>query len=163
LKKDGRSVSGFTHEVRAVVDDALRAAITVQGADFGNVQLYRPESGTLEIAAQRGFGREFLDFFAQVSDGFAACGEAMQKRRRIIVRAVASDPIFAGSEAQQIVLAAGVRAVQSTPVISAGGRFFGVLSTHFRNPGMLFEPDLLHVDALVAELADSLGRLRYSV
>jgi len=46
----------------------------LQNADFGNVQLYDPETKTLEIVAHRGFQRSFLDYFSSVNEPGAACG-----------------------------------------------------------------------------------------
>ncbi len=44
-------------ELRPLLEDVLNATIALQNADFGNVQLYNPETKTLEIVAHRGFQR----------------------------------------------------------------------------------------------------------
>jgi signal transduction histidine kinase len=51
-------------ELQAVLEEALTATIEIQQADFGNVQIYNPESQALEIAAQRGFAAEAAGFRA---------------------------------------------------------------------------------------------------
>ena len=51
-------------ELQPLLDEVLDATIALQNADFGNVQLYNPESQALEIVAQRGFQQDFLDHFA---------------------------------------------------------------------------------------------------
>jgi GAF domain-containing protein len=96
----------------AAEQEILDAAIEITHADLGNVQLVDRASGVLRIGAQRGFEAEFLDFFDAVHDGVAACGSAMQSGRRVIVEDVANDPIFEGTKACDILLAAGVLAVQ---------------------------------------------------
>jgi len=112
----------------AALDHAIRAT----GADFGNVQLLNPETGSLEIVAQRGFGGEFLEFFSAVRENQAACGAARALGRRVVVKDVFVDPIFAESELQGVMARAHVRAVQSTPLIGRNKAFLGVISTHFR-------------------------------
>src|SRR5215469_953073 len=47
-----------------LLDEVLDFGLELLHADRGNVQLADPASGALRIAAQRGFGAEFLDYFA---------------------------------------------------------------------------------------------------
>jgi hypothetical protein len=42
------------------LDDVLENAIMTTGASFGNIQLYNPQIGALEIVVQRGFRQNFL-------------------------------------------------------------------------------------------------------
>jgi hypothetical protein len=116
------------HDGGEMVEAALDAALAATGADKGNLQL-RDREG-LRIVAQRGFEPPFLDFFCVVSDHSSACGAAMVHARRIVVSDVAADPLFAATPAGEVLAAAGVRAVQSTPLI-ADGVLLGVLSTHY--------------------------------
>ena len=53
-------------ELPALLEEILTVTIEIQQADFGNVQLYNPQLHALEIAAQRGFNAEFLEYFALV-------------------------------------------------------------------------------------------------
>src|SRR5260221_662034 len=57
----------------------------------------------------------------------------------------ATHPIFAGSEAGKVLAAAGVRAVQSTPLVSVTGNVLGMLSTHYDQP---FQPDEAELEAI---------------
>ena len=67
-----------TLELREMLELSLDAAIAINGAQRGNVQLFDAATGTLQIFAQRGFQQPFLDFFNQVHDGEGtACGAAM--------------------------------------------------------------------------------------
>src|SRR5262249_44858897 len=52
--------------LHTALDDVLENAIVTSGADFGNIQLYNPQIGALEIVAQRGFRQDFLDYFRTV-------------------------------------------------------------------------------------------------
>ncbi|MEA3192833.1 MAG: hypothetical protein QOD26_1166 [Betaproteobacteria bacterium] len=112
-----------------MVEAALDAALRATGAERGNLQLLCADG--LRIVAQRGFEQPFLDFFARVHDGEGCCGAALKARGRVLVSDVATDPLFAGTPEGEVLTAARVRAVQSTPLIGAGGDLVGMLSTHY--------------------------------
>ena len=123
--------------VSVLATRALRAAISFTRADFGNVQLMDRESGGLRIVAQRGFGPDFLNYFAIVGDDASACGRAAKTAVQTVITNVALDDGFAPHRA--IAEASGFRAVQSTPLVDARGRALGALSTHYRRPRHLLE------------------------
>jgi PAS domain S-box-containing protein len=64
-----------THDVAALLDEILDAALAITDADMGNIQLL--DGDTLKIVAHRGFEAPFLDFFNTVHEGLAACGTAL--------------------------------------------------------------------------------------
>ncbi len=136
-----------------LLEEVLNAIIALQNADFGNVQLYDPETKTLEIVAHRGFQRSFLDYFSSVNEPGAACGRAMQRRERVIIEDVLADPDF--EPHREIAALAGFRAVQSTPLFSRSGEPLGMISTHFRQPHRPSGHDLRFTD-LYARLAGEL-------
>jgi hypothetical protein len=154
-----RTRFGRDHDGRAAIDEVLDAATAATRTDLGNIQLLNPRTGALEIVAHRGFGSEFLDFFAEVHDEGAACGAAMRARRRVIVEDVATHPIFAGRPAGGVLLRAGVRAVQSTPLVTPSGELVGMLSTHFRRPQCVPAHRLLLVDLIGRQTAGLLGNV----
>jgi GAF domain-containing protein len=108
---------------------ALDGAVRLLGADFGNIQLSDPGSGSLRIAAQQGFGSEFLDYFAVVEPDELACGRAASRRAQTVVADVLLDPAFAAH--RHIIGESGFRSVQSTPLVDPDGGVRGVVSTHF--------------------------------
>jgi anti-anti-sigma factor len=110
----------------------LDGALSLMGADFGTLQLLDPVSGSLWLVTQSGFSQEFLDHFAVVGDGHSACGRAAQAGAQIVIADVTTDRGFAPH--RQIAAAAGVRAVQATPLADYAGRLIGVVSTHFARP-----------------------------
>jgi GAF domain-containing protein len=123
------------------LDRALEGAISVVGADFGNIQLVDGERGSLRIAAQHGFDEDFLDHFAEVTDDSSACGLAAHARAQIAIPDVRRAQSFAPH--RKIVAASGFRAVESTPIIGPNGRLLGILSTHFRHPRRASRQELL--------------------
>jgi len=145
-------------ELQPLLEEILNAIIALQNADFGNVQLYNPEIGGLELIAQRGFQQEFLDHFRIVRDDGAACGRAMREGGRIIIEDVEIDPDFAPH--RRIAASAGFRAVQSTPLFSRGGEVLGMLSTHFRNPHRPSERELRLTDLYAVHASEMIERRR---
>ena len=147
-----------TEELTSLLHEIVDVAMEITGADRGIMQLFERKSGALKIVAHRGFEAPLLEFFDTVHDGFAACGAAMQRGERVIVEDVATDPIFAGSAACDVLLTAGVRAVQSTPLISRSGRLVGMFSTHHRTPCRPSERELGLLDLLARQAADLIER-----
>lgn len=139
--------------------EILDAAIALTRADKGNIQLLDPASGGLVIAAQRGFQKAFLDFFANVdAHASAACGAAMKARGRVVVEDVTQSALFGGQPALRVLLEANVRAVQSTPLVSAAGNVLGMISTHFAHPHRPRDRELRLLDLLARQTADLLER-----
>jgi GAF domain-containing protein len=116
----------------SLLDKALEGALALSGAERGNVQILDPETGSLTIAAQYGFGAEFLDYFAVVDDAGTACGRAAANRAQIVIADVGADPCF--EPHRDMAAASGFRAVQSTPLLDLAGRLVGVISTHYPRP-----------------------------
>jgi PAS domain S-box-containing protein len=141
-----------------LLEEVLNAIIALQNADFGNVQLYNPETKTLEIVAYRGFQRNFLDYFSSVNEPGAACGRAMQRRERVIIEDVLADPDF--EPHREIAASAGFRAVQSTPLFNRSGEPLGMISTHFRQPHRPSGHDLRFTDLYARLAAELIERQR---
>ena len=104
----------------------LEGALSLGGADRGNLQLVNPATGSLLIVAEHGFGAEFLAHFAEVDDDRSACGRAARNHAQTVIPDVMADPGFAPHRA--IAAASGFRAVQSTPLTDRDGRLLGVVS-----------------------------------
>ena len=145
-------------ELQRILEDVLSATISLQSADFGNVQLYNPETHTLEIIAQQGFRQDFLDYFNSVHEDSAACGRALQRLERVIIEDVQTDPGF--EPHRQIAASAGFRAVQSTPLFCRSGEPLGMISTHFRQPHRPSERDLRLTDLYARQAAEMIERRR---
>jgi hypothetical protein len=133
------------------VEETLDVAIATTGADMGNVQLRTPEG--LRIVAHRGFQPPFLEFFACVSGGETSCGVALLECRQVVIGDVATDALYAGMAARGVLLDAGVRAAQSTPLTGESGDILGVLSTHYRHKHEPSERELEIVDQIARRAA----------
>ncbi|MBV8844112.1 MAG: PAS domain S-box protein [Bryobacterales bacterium] len=143
-------------ELNLLLGEILETALDLTRADKGNIQLFR--DGALRIVEHRGFDAAFLDFFNNVQHGTAACGTALERKERVIVENVATDRIFTGTPALKVLLGAGVRAVQSTPLFDRSGRLLGMFSTHYSTPQRPRERDLRVIDLLARQTADLIER-----
>ena len=152
--REGRNLSKC---LAGIVD----AAIAITGAQKGSLQLLEPRSAGLTIAAQKGFDSSFLDFFASVQDDApVTAAAAMRAKERVIVEDITASDVFYDPKSRQALLDAGVRAVQSTPLIGADGKVFGVISTHFGEPHRSEERELRFIDLLARQAADYLSRIQ---
>jgi PAS domain S-box-containing protein len=138
----------------AVVD----AAIAITGADFGSIQLLDPTSGDLRIAAQRGFSVSRVKFWDRVSAGKGTCGTALHRGERVVVFDLEQSEIFAVTPWLEVQRKAGVRAVQSTPLVTRAGWPIGIFSTHCRTPQRPDARMLVMLDLLARQAADLIER-----
>lgn len=138
--------------LQPLLQEIMDAAVMIANSDMGMLQLL--EDGSLRIVAAHGHRRPFLDFFASVEKQASVCGEAMRRRERVIVHDVEMGSIFAGTPSLPVMREAGVRAVQSTPMISRTGALLGVLTTQWKFPYTPDEHDLWRIDLLARQAAD---------
>ena len=111
----------------ALLGEIMDAAIAITAADMGTVQLLDADSGTLRLVASRGFEPRDLKSFGIVHEGECSCGTAMQRRERVVIEDVTTSPVLAGKPSRDSLLAAGIRAAQSTPLFSRSGDLVGML------------------------------------
>jgi hypothetical protein len=116
----------------------------------------------LHLVAHHGFRQNFLDFFSQVHEGETACGEALTNQARVTVEDVTESPIFFRKASLEALLDAGVREVQSTPVLGHSGAILGVVSTHWSSPCSLKNRDLSPLDRLARKAGEWLEGGDYS-
>lgn len=146
--------------VDRLLDEILDTAIAISAADFGTMQLLDVSSGDLKIIAHRGFPSWWLEFWRSVAAGHGSCGVALSRGERIVVEDVEQSPIFSDAAERDIQRRAGVRAVQSTPLISRSGKFLGMLSTYYRTPGGIDDHTLKLLDLLAWHAAELIDRSR---
>ena len=143
-----------TSDLTSTLYEVLDATIEMQGADYGDVQLYDEATGTLKIVAHRGLDQDFLDHFATVdANESSACGLALRSRTRVVIEDVNTDRDFARH--REIAGSAGFRGVQSTPLFDRNSdKPLGMLSTHFREPLRPSERKLRLTDLYARQAAD---------
>jgi GAF domain-containing protein len=146
-------------DVQSVLTCALDHSLNITDTHFGNVQLMDWEAGYLEIKAQRGFHSEFLNFFERVEVGQgSACARALRHHDVIIIDDIMVDRQFLPY--REIVLRAGVRAVQSIPLVSSSGALVGILSNHFTRVQRPTGLQIRGIRKLATSAANAIIRLR---
>jgi signal transduction histidine kinase/PAS domain-containing protein len=146
-----------SNDLQMRLAEVLSAAADLAGTDKGNIQLYDPESCRLRIIAHQGFGKRFLERFMDQGSA-VVCDVAAQKIQRMIWEDVAADPALQGTEDLEIILGDGIRAIQSTPLLSLDGKLLGLLNNHFGRPHRPSERDLHYLDVLARMAADFIER-----
>ena len=147
-------------DLHRLLEVILDAAIRLGRADKGNVQLLEATTGALFIVVQRGFAAPFLEFFNCVPDGANSYGTAMQHGERVMIEDVTQSAVFMGTPALDVILSAGVRAMQSTPLLSRTGRLLGVFSTYYPEPYQPNDRQQRLLDLLARLAADRLSARR---
>ncbi|MBN8280972.1 MAG: DUF4118 domain-containing protein, partial [Gammaproteobacteria bacterium] len=147
----------------------LQAARRMLGSDFATLQLLhaaRPGSeaaGMLEMVAQEGLDPGIAEQWRWVTlDTRNPCALALRDQRRCEIADCLADDRITASERAALV-AADIRAMQSTPLVSRSGRVIGTLSTQWRAPrpgGPLPARDDRLLDVLARHAADLLERLQ---
>ncbi len=148
------------HErIEDVLADILDAALAISGRGRGKIQLLDPATGTLRLAVHRGFDEALCAHFREVGpDDSAPSAIALRRRARIVIEDIAADPQMAGTVDLAMLLQAGVRSVQSTPLVSRDGRVIGMFTTHGAAPQKPGERELRLLDLLSRTAADLIDR-----
>jgi signal transduction histidine kinase/ActR/RegA family two-component response regulator len=135
------------------------AAAMLMRSDFASMQRFDPERGALQLIAHKGFSVEALAFWEWVPPlRPCACGLALHRQERCIVPDYEAWEFVAGSNELAAFRAAGVRAVQSTPLLSRSGILVGMISTHWKHPHQPSERDLRLLDIIARQAADLIER-----
>ena len=144
-------------DMRSLLGEILAAATEITGTSKGNIQFYDPITGRLRIIVHQGLSPQLLEHFAD--DGcVASCGAAAAKIERVIVEDVASEPNLQGTLDLKIMLADGIRAILSTPLVSRDGQLLGMLSNHFDVSRRPSEREQRYLDLLARMAADLIER-----
>ena len=138
-----------------ILNEIVDIAISISGADYGNIQLLDSYSSKLKIVAHHGYPKWWLDYWNTVSKGHGTCGTALLKGKRIIVEDVEESLIFTGKDLD-MQLKAGIQSIQSTPITSHSGKPLGMFSTQFKKRHQFKQHELKLLDLLTYNVADIL-------
>jgi PAS domain S-box-containing protein len=146
-------------DTEALYRRILEVAIHLMRSDMGTLQMFDDTRGELHLIASRGLDPALAKSFGWVGiDANTTCGEALRQQCRIVVPDIEACDAIARTPAGAAHLAAGVRAAQSTPLISRSGRLLGMISNHWRKPHHPSEQDLSLLDVLARQAADLIER-----
>jgi PAS domain S-box-containing protein len=137
----------------------LDAAVELMCTDVGSMQVFRPERGELQLLVGRGFPPQAAVHWEWVRpDTATSCGMALSTGCRVIVPDIEACDAIAGTADHSFLRLSGIRASQSTPLISRSSRLLGMISTHWRKPYRPTERELQHLDVLARQAADLIER-----
>ena len=147
------------NEAEALHEKILDAAMAIMRSDFASMQMFHPERSELRLLAYRGFNPAAAAFWEWVRPASGStCGVSLAIRQRSIVADVELSDFMAGSEDLETYRHTGIRAVQSTPLISRTGRLLGMISTHWSQVHQPSDHDLRLLDVLARQAADLIER-----
>jgi PAS domain S-box-containing protein len=140
----------------AVLDGIAR--FTEEHGSPGIATLMMPEGdGTsLRLASAPRLPASLKTGFGAVPVGprNGTCGTAAFRRERVIVRDIATDPLWEGWPGRDALLGAGIRACWSVPILSARGEVLGTFAVYYvdvREPGA--------EDFKIVEIASHLAKI----
>lgn len=148
--------------VQALYESIMDAAVGLMRSDYASMQMLYPErgpGGELRLLAFRGFSPDVARFWEWVrTDSKCTCGIALANKQRCVEPDVVKSSHIAGTADHATYLQAGIRAVQSTPLLSRDGKLVGMISTHWREPHQPSERAFRLLDVLARQAADLLER-----
>lgn len=146
-------------DVDGLYQKLVDAAALVMHSDFASMQRFDAERGALQLLATRGFNAEAEAFWQWVHPGRPSiCGMALYQGGRAIVPDFEACEFMKGSDDLAACRAGGVRAAQSTPLLSRNGQLVGMISTHWKQIHEPRERDLRMLDILARQAADLIER-----
>jgi signal transduction histidine kinase/DNA-binding response OmpR family regulator len=150
--------------IRALFDHILDTGLALLSADCASLQMLAPgrgPGGELRLLGHRGFPAQAVKFWEWVRPTSACvCGMALRTARRVVVGDIEACDFLAGSDDQEMCRRAGIRAVQSTPLLSRSGSILGMFSTHWHRPHEPTQQELQLLDILCRQAADLIERRR---
>jgi PAS domain S-box-containing protein len=149
-------------DVEALYAKLVDVARLIMRSDFASMQQYFRHLGArgeLKLIGHYNFTEAAATYWAWVrADSTSTCGVAIVRRERVIAADVENTPFMAGTPDQAQMLAAGIRAAQTTPLLSRTGEIVGMISTHWKTPHVPSERDLRLLDILARLAADLIER-----
>jgi PAS domain S-box-containing protein len=149
-------------DVETLYAKLVNVARAVMHSDFASMQQYFPHLGThgeLKLLGHHGFSEAAAKFWAWVrADSRCTCGVAIARRERVIAADVQNTAFMMGTKDQEQLLAAGIHAAQTTPLLSRRGQLIGMITTHWKTPHVPPERDLRLLDIVARLAADLIER-----
>ena len=152
-----------TEDIQLLYEQILETAVGIMRSDFASLQRFDPERGgigELKLLGYRGFNSQAAAAWEWVSPASTtSCGLALRTGERVVVPDVLAFEAIAGSEELHTYLQTGIRAVQTTPLLSrTGGTILGMISTHWSEPHEPTAGELRMLDVLARQAADLIER-----
>ncbi|MGD9964978.1 MAG: HWE histidine kinase domain-containing protein [Hyphomonadaceae bacterium] len=142
----------------ALYQRLLDAAREIMRSEFASIQLLHPD-GRLRLLGHHGFTDHAAGFWEWVNiESASSCGVALHARKRCVVEDVTDCDFLRGSADLAAYRQTGIRAVQTTPLLTRRGEVVGMISTHWREPHAPSADDFALLDVLARQAADLIDR-----
>ncbi|MGD9509072.1 MAG: GAF domain-containing protein, partial [Geminicoccaceae bacterium] len=142
----------------------LDAATNVMKSDAASIQILDVDEVALQPLAWKGLHPDATEFWRSVdATSDSSCGRALATNMRIVVTDMERCDFLRGTRDLDEYRRCGLRAMQSTPLVSRAGRPLGMISTHWSHMHQPSERDLSLFDVLARQAADLVERLRSEV
>lgn len=153
------------HDSVELCGKILDAAVAITRSQFGTMQLLCPKGdpsghgGELQLLCHRGLPPEAVAFWQWVRpSAHSSCTLALRCGKRAIIPDFEEWDDIAGTRDLAAFREAGIRAAQTTPLLSRNGNLLGMISTHWSRPHQPSDRDLGLLDILARQAADLLER-----
>lgn len=147
-----------TRGTAELFDEILDAVRAILHADLASIHMFHPEGGAhgeLQLLGHRGFSDNTATRWEWVCQtAQTACGEAFRAGQRVLVPDVQRCNFMAGSSDLEAYLSEGIKAVQTTPLVSRSGAFLGTVTTYWREPHELSSTEVRALDVLARMASD---------
>lgn len=145
--------------IQLLYEQILDAAIAIMDANMASMQMFEEEKNGLLLLASKGFHPKSAEFWKWVDTASSSsCSKAITQGQRIIVPDVDESNFMQGTEDLKYSQLSGIKAVQSTPLITRQGKPVGMISTHWKKPYQPTERQLNLLDVLARQAADLIER-----
>ncbi|HET9863858.1 MAG TPA: GAF domain-containing protein [Steroidobacteraceae bacterium] len=142
--------------------DAAQLIMSSELVSMQELHRGRAPLGELRLLTWRGLtAAEAQPWTWLRADASGPCSLACRSLKRVVVPDVTRAEFMRGTAELAAYLERGIRAVQSTPLISRSGQLVGVISTGWKRPHEPSERDLRLVDILARFAADLIERKFY--
>jgi signal transduction histidine kinase len=145
----------------ALIEELLEAALALMQSSCGSVQVLDEATGEMHLIAWRGLTADAAAHWARVlPHSPVVCAQAIRERRRIVIADIEAESRTRHIHDLDMLRRCGVRALQSTPLLSRDGKPVGMLSTQWSNPHEPSTRDLRLFDIIARQAADLVERRR---
>ncbi len=145
-------------DIHTLYEEILEIAIALMHADAGTMQFFDASTQELVFLVARGFDRSLTDGFLRVGAcSKTSCGRALAANKQVFIdyeTVFREDP----DDAWRLVLEAGYRSGQSTPLLARSGHLIGMISTYWREQYQSNERELQFLDLLIRQAADLIAQ-----
>jgi PAS domain S-box-containing protein len=132
----------------------MDAAQAIMQSDMASIQVFVPEKNALKLIGYKNFHPESARLWEWVeADTGSVWGLALTENKRVIVPDIETE-FIKDADALHVHGLSGIRAVQSTPLISRSGKIIGMFSTHWTKIHEPSERDLRLLDVLARQAGD---------